>query len=211
VAAEARALTKAYGEGDTSRVVLDRFSARFERGSLYAVTGPSGSGKTTLLNLLAGLERPTSGTAIVDGRDLSTLDRAGRAAVRRDSVGYVAQQPTLFPFLSARENVELALMLRGRAQGALEILTEVGLAERAEQHVERLSAGERLRAAIARALAVRPALLLADEPTSRLDEANAAAIAELLGRLAREVGTAVVCATHDPVVLDRADEQIALA
>ncbi len=211
VAAEARALTKVYGEGDTSRVVLDAFSARFERGSLYAVTGPSGSGKTTLLNLLAGLERPTSGTAIVDGRDLATLDRAGRAAVRRDAVGYVAQQPTLFPFLSARENVELALTLRGHGESALEILTEVGLAERAEQRVERLSAGERLRTTIARALAIRPVLLLADEPTSRLDEANAAAIAELLGRLAREVGTAVVCATHDPVVLDRADEQIALA
>jgi ABC-type lipoprotein export system ATPase subunit len=212
VAAQARGLTKVYGEGDTARVVLDGFDARFERGSLYAVTGPSGSGKTTLLNLLAGLERPTSGTVLVDGRELTELDRAGRAAVRRDAVGYVAQQPTLFPFLSARENVELALTLRGRLDAsALEILTAVGLAERAEQRVERLSAGERLRAAIARALVVEPALLLADEPTSRLDEANAAAIAELLGRLAREVGAAVVCASHDPVVLDRADEQISLA
>jgi ABC-type lipoprotein export system ATPase subunit len=211
LAAEARGITKVYGEGDTARSVLEGFSARFRRGTLSAVTGPSGSGKTTLLNLLAGLERPTSGTAIVDGHDLSLLDRAGRAAVRLESIGYVAQQPTLFPFLSARENVELALALRGRSEGALEILAEVGLAERAEQRVERLSAGERLRATIARALVVRPALLLADEPTSRLDEANAAAIAELLGRLAREVGAAVVCATHDPVVLDRADEQIALA
>jgi ABC-type lipoprotein export system ATPase subunit len=212
VAAEARDLTKVYGEGDTARVVLDGFDARFERGSLYAVTGPSGSGKTTLLNLLAGLERPTSGSAVVDGRELTMLDRSGRAAVRRDAVGYVAQQPTLFPFLSARENVELALTLRGRHdESALEILTDVGLAERAEQRVERLSAGERLRAAIARALVVEPALLLADEPTSRLDEANAAAIAELLGRLAREVGAAVVCASHDPVVLDRSDEQISLA
>jgi ABC-type lipoprotein export system ATPase subunit len=211
IAAEARALTKVYGDGETARVVLDGLSARFERGSLYAVTGPSGSGKTTLLNLLAGLERPTSGSAIVGGRDLSTLDRTERALVRREAVGYVAQQPTLFPFLSARENVELALTLRGRDESALEILAEVGLAERAEQRVERLSAGERLRAAIARALAIRPALLLADEPTSRLDEANAAAIAELLGRLAREVGAAVVCATHDPVVLDRADERIPLA
>jgi ABC-type lipoprotein export system ATPase subunit len=210
-AAEARSLTKVYGDGETARVVLDGLTARFERGSLSAVTGPSGSGKTTLLNLLAGLERPTSGSAIVGGRDLSTLDRAERAAVRRKAVGYVAQQPTLFPFLSARENVELALTLRGRDESALEILAEVGLAERAEQRVERLSAGERLRAAIARALAVRPALLLADEPTSRLDEANAAAIGELLGRLAREVGAAVVCATHDPVVLERADEQIPLA
>jgi ABC-type lipoprotein export system ATPase subunit len=211
IAAEARALTKIYGGGETARAVLRGLSARFERGSLSAVTGPSGSGKTTLLNLLAGLEQPTSGSAIVGGRDLSTLDRAQRAALRREAVGYVAQQPTLFPFLSARENVELALTLRGRDESALEILAEVGLAERAEQRVERLSAGERLRAAIARALAVRPALLLADEPTSRLDEANAAAIGELLGRLAREVGAAVVCATHDPVVLDRADEQIPLA
>jgi ABC-type lipoprotein export system ATPase subunit len=206
-AAEARAVVKAYGR----RVVLDGLDARFERGSLYAVTGPSGSGKTTLLNVLAGLERPTSGTVTVGGRELTELDRAGRASVRREAVGYVAQQPTLFPFLSARENIELALTLRGHDENALELLTEVGLAERAEQRIDRLSAGERLRAAIARALAVRPALLLADEPTSRLDEANAAAIAELLGRLARDVGSAVVVATHDPVVLDRADVQIPLA
>jgi len=210
IAAEAHALGKEYG----GRVVLDAFSAAFQGGTLSAVTGPSGSGKTTLLNLLAGLELPSAGSVVVLGKALETLDRAGRAAVRREAIGYVAQQPTSFPFLSARENVELALSLRGRAatapSEALELLAAVGLADRAEQRVGRLSAGERLRATIARALAVRPALLLADEPTSRLDEANAAAIAELLGRLAREGGTAVVVASHDPIVLERADDRIAL-
>jgi putative ABC transport system ATP-binding protein len=115
------------------------------------------------------------------------------------------------PFLSARENVELGLRLHGASpDGALAALDAVGLAERAEQRVERLSGGERLRVAIARALAPQPDVLIADEPTSRLDEANALAVAALLSRLAREWGAAVVVASHDPLVVDHADEQIRL-
>jgi ABC-type lipoprotein export system ATPase subunit len=180
-----------------------------------AVTGPSGSGKTTLLRLLAGLERPSEGDVVVVGTSLAGLDRAGRARLRREHVGFVAQSTELVPFLTAEENLELALELRGvqteRVPRALDALRSVGLADLAGQRVTRLSAGERQRVAVARALAARPELLLADEPTARLDGANALALVALLSRLARERGTAVVCATHDPYVIDQADEVLPLA
>jgi putative ABC transport system ATP-binding protein len=145
---------------------------------------------------------------------MAALDRAGRARLRREAIGYVGQQPGLTPFLSARENVELGLALHGIDDGterALEILEAVGLGERTEQRVERLSTGERLRVAVARALAPRPPVVLADEPTSRLDQANALAIAVLLARLAREHDATIVCATHDPIVVEQADDELALA
>ena len=177
------------------------------------MTGPSGSGKTTLLHLLAGLELPDGGAVTVEGADLTALDRTGRAALRRAKIAYVGQQAGLVPHLSALENVELALALRGISDGrlqALAALDSVGLAERAAQRVARLSQGERARVAIARAVASRPRLLLADEPTSRVDGANAIAVAILLARLARDTGAAVVCATHDPLVIEQADGRLVL-
>lgn len=207
---EARQVAKRFGD----TVVLDGFSAGFQAGRLHALTGPSGSGKTTLLHLLAGLDLPDEGSVVVDGVDLTTLDRAERAALRRARIAYVGQQVGLVPHLSALENVELALALRGvaepRAQ-ALSALEAVGLGERATQRVIRLSQGERARVAVARAAAARPAVLLADEPTSRLDGANAIAVAILLARLARDTGAAVLCSTHDPLVIEQADTQTALA
>jgi ABC-type lipoprotein export system ATPase subunit len=200
-------LTKHYGE----RLVLDGVDADFRSSSLTVVTGPSGSGKTTLLHLVAGLELPDSGEVDVLGTDVAVLDRAGRARFRRDHLGYVGQQPGLVPTLSATENVELALALRGLPpDGARDALVAVGLEERATQRVSRLSTGERGRVAIARALASRPQLLLADEPTSRLDQANALAVGALFARLARELGTAVVCATHDPLLIEQADAALVL-
>jgi len=207
VLARVRALAKSYG--DTR--VLAGLDAAFHGGRLCAVTGPSGSGKTTLLHLLAGLELPDAGTVEVDGVELTALDRAGRAAARRRAIAYVGQQAGLVPHLSALENVELALMLRGATdtrRDALHALESVGLGERVTQRVARLSQGERARVAIARAVATRPRLLLADEPTSRLDGTNAIAVAHLLARLARETGAAVLCATHDPLVIEQADEQL---
>jgi ABC-type lipoprotein export system ATPase subunit len=215
-AAEVRSLTRTYGRGATAVSAIRELDASFPARRLSVVTGPSGSGKTTLLHLLAALDVPDAGEVLVLGTDVGGLDRAARAAFRRDHVSLVGQQPGLIPFLSARENVELALALRetppdeARAR-ALETLTAVGLAERTEQRVGRLSSGERARVAIARSLAPRPELLLADEPTSRLDQANALAVAELLARLPLEQETAVVCATHDPVVIEHADAEIALA
>ena len=202
-----RELTKRYGE----RVVLDGVGVEFRSSSLTVVTGPSGSGKTTLLHVLAGLELPDSGAVEVLGTDIAGLDRAARARFRRDHVGYVGQQPGLVPTLSATENVELALSLRGLPpEGAREALVAVGLEDRATQRVSRLSTGERGRVAIARALAAQPELLVADEPTSRLDQANALAVGALFARLARELGTAVVCATHDPLLIEQADATLVL-
>ena len=208
---ELRSLEKRYGQTR----VFTGLSAVLEPGRLHVVTGPSGSGKTTLLQLIAGLELPDGGEVSVLGTVVPELDRAQRAAFRRGHIGLVGQQAGLVPFLSARENVELALALRETAGAdiplrALEALEAVGLGERAEQRVSRLSTGEQGRVAIARALAARPALLLADEPTSRLDQANAIAVGALFSRLVREWGTTIVCATHDPVVIEQADAELSL-
>jgi ABC-type lipoprotein export system ATPase subunit len=208
---ELRGVSKRFG----LTPVFDGLDAVFAAGSFQAVTGPSGSGKTTLLHLLAGLELPDGGEVVALGRSLSGLDRAARAAFRRDQVAIVRQEVGLVPFLSALENVELSLAIRGVATAeirdrALEALEAVALTERAEQRVQRLSAGERGRVAIARAVAARPALLLADEPSSRLDQANALTVAALLRALARDHCAAVVCATHDPLVIEQADAELAL-
>jgi ABC-type lipoprotein export system ATPase subunit len=212
VVAELRQVSKRFPRA--ALPVLDGISRRFESGTFTAVVGRSGSGKTTLLHLLAGLDLPSEGDVVVQGHELTGMSRSAVAAVRRKHVALVTQEPGLVPHLSARENVELALRIRGAADGvaagARAALEEVGLLDRLEHRADRLSAGERQRVAIARALAARPAVLLADEPTARLDEANARAVGELLGRLARESGTAVVCATHDAAVIDQADSELAL-
>ena len=210
--AEVRGVSKGYGRGDAFRPVLTDLHATFHAGRLCAVTGPSGSGKTTLLHLLAGLELPDEGEVLVDGKVISSLDRAGRARLRAGSVAFVGQEPGLTPFLSAAENVELALALHGSTNGgAVGAISAVGLTERAGQRVSRLSTGERGRVALARAIASGALLLLVDEPTSRLDEANALAVATLLARIARETGSAVLCATHDPILVEQADEELSLA
>ena len=202
-----RHVSKSYG----GRGVLDGLDATFHGGTLTAVTGPSGSGKTTLLHLLAGLELPSSGEVVVEGTAISDLDRAARAELRAGTIAFVGQEPGLTPFLSALENVELSQALhRANGDGAVEALADVGLSERVGQRVSRLSTGERGRVAIARALAARCRLILVDEPTSRLDQTNALSIAVLLARLARETGIAVVCATHDPLLIEQADEQLGL-
>jgi ABC-type lipoprotein export system ATPase subunit len=206
---------KSYGRGAQERLVLDGLDTSLLAGKLVAVTGPSGSGKTTLLQLLAGLRDPDEGEIVVLGRPLAGLDREERAAIRRRHLAFIGQDPGLTPFLSARENVELGLALRGvgpeeAQERALDALARVGLSERVEQRSGRLSAGERQRVAVARALAAGAELFLADEPTARLDEANALAVGALFAGLAREAGVAVVVATHDPLLVEQADETLAL-
>ena len=148
---------------------------------------------------------------MVDGTVVSGLDRAQRSELRAGTIAFVGQEPGLTPFLSAQENVELGQALHGTpGNGAFAALAQVGLSERAAQRVSRLSTGERGRVAIARALAARCRLVLVDEPTSRLDQTNALSVAVLLSRLARETGIAVVCATHDPLLIEQADEQLSL-
>jgi ABC-type lipoprotein export system ATPase subunit len=213
---ELRGLAKSYGSGARAHAVLAGFDASFERGRLAAVEGRSGSGKTTLLHLIAGLERPDAGSVIVAGAELGELDREALAAHRREHVGWVGQEPGLVPFATALENTLLALEIQhgGRAPEhepeARSWLERLGLADCADRAADRLSAGERQRVAIARALARRPAIVLLDEPTARLDQESAALVADLLVSAARVSQAAVVCATHDVLLTQRADDVIRL-
>jgi ABC-type lipoprotein export system ATPase subunit len=206
-----RGVSKRWGTSPTP--VFEDLDARFEAGVLHAITGPSGSGKTTLLHLLAGLDLPSAGEVRVRDVLLSELDRKARAEFRRKHIALVAQESMLVPFLSAYENVNTSLAIRGdngQGDSAADVLTAVGLRDRMTQRVSRLSAGEQTRVAVARALAAGPALLLADEPTARLDQSNAIELVRLLLDLARQTGTAVLCATHDPVVIEHADAELSL-
>jgi ABC-type lipoprotein export system ATPase subunit len=209
--AELADVSKAYG----ARTVFEGFDATFRRGALTAVTGRSGSGKSTLLAMLAGLERPDTGEVRVLEEPLSALDRDGLAGLRRGPVAYVGQEPGLVGFLTAQENVAFTLAVRGAdaasaGDRAREALVQVGLEARMTQRAARLSAGERQRVAIARALATGADLVLVDEPTSRLDQANAEAVSALLADAAAARSLAIVCATHDPLVVECAGTAIPL-
>ena len=211
VLVEARGVTRRFGH----EVALDTFAGVFPAATLTVVTGPSGSGKSTLLALLAGLDTPDEGEIVVGGTVLSELDRDGRAAFRRDCIGVVGQLPGLSGVLTARENVELSLTLREidgveARERAMDALAIVGLADHGERAVDRLSAGERERVALARAIAGRPSVLVADEPTARLDSLATLAVGGLLADLAREHGTTVICATHDPILGTLAGAEVAL-
>ena len=211
VVARTVSLAKSYGGEPVFRDLTLDLAA----GQLSAVTGPSGSGKSTLLHLLAALDLPSAGEVLVLGTSVSTLDATGRARLRREHIGLVTQGTDLVPFLTARESVELALALRGvsredASERATATLASVGLDELSGQRVSRLSMGERQRVAVARALATQPQLLLADEPTARLDEANARAVGRLFAELAATTGTAIVCATHDPVLIEHARTEVPL-
>lgn len=210
---EVRNVTKTYGGGTSAATPLRALSHSFAARRFHVITGPSGSGKTTLLQLLSGLELPSSGDVELDGQVISSLGRDARAILRGRAIGVVTQQETVIPFLSATENVELALALRGGGRASDDVrgvLAAVGLAERVDHRVSALSAGERARVAIARALAARPAVLVADEPTARLDQANALGITALFRRLADEAGVTVICATHDLIVVEQADAELPL-
>ncbi len=203
-------LTKVYNpEGEFPVRAVDAVSARIEPGELVAVMGPSGSGKTTLLNLIGGIDRPTSGRVTVAGTDLTTLSERRLIAFRRDRIGFVFQDFSLLPVLTALENVEFVMRLQGRPgeeceRRAGELLAEVGLAERAGCVPARLSGGQQQRVAVARALAARPALVLADEPTASLDARAAHGLLDIMERLNEREGTTFVFSTHDPRVIERA-------
>jgi ABC-type lipoprotein export system ATPase subunit len=209
-----RSLTFAYGHDGRRRTVLDGMSHDFAPGRMTAVTGRSGSGKSTLLKLLAGLERPDAGDVTVDRWALSTCDREQLARLRRERIGYMAQEPTAVAFLSALENLLVALDIRGfelddARSRAASVLAALRLFRPSRQRVSRLSAGETQRVALARALAGGRGLIVLDEPTSRLDEANAAIVADVLALAVRDRQT-IVCATHDPQVIDAADDVVEL-
>jgi putative ABC transport system ATP-binding protein len=207
------ALTKTYRSGGRELTVLYDISFAVDPGGFVAVVGPSGSGKTTLLGLLAGLDRPTSGTVHLDGADLTALDGDALARLRGGKVGFVFQSFQLIPTLTARENVQVPLELRGEAAAdrATELLERVGLADRADHYPAQLSGGEQQRVALARAFSTRPKVLFADEPTGNLDARTGAGIIDLMTELNRDLGTTLVLVTHDLDLAAHARRTIRLA
>lgn len=198
-----RQLTKSYRRGGQVVSVLTNISFDINSGEFIALMGPSGSGKSTLLNLIAGIDKPDSGSLKVNGRDIATLSEAELADWRAANVGFIFQFYNLMPVLTAFENVELPLLLtrlsRDQRQERVELaLSMVGLTDRVEHYPSELSGGQQQRVAIARAFITDPVILVADEPTGDLDRASADDILAMLQRLNREMGKTIIMVTHDP-------------
>ena len=204
-------LGREYQLGSELVVAVRDVSMEVHPGQFIAVVGRSGSGKTTLLNLMAGLDKATSGSVLLEGQDLAEMGEKQLTEIRRHKIGFVFQSFGLLPLLSAFENVELPLRISGvrageREQRAKDALEMVGLTRRSKHRPYELSGGEQQRVAIARAMVTRPPLLLADEPTGELDSTNARSIFGLFIEMVREQGISVVAATHDSTLLAMADE-----
>jgi putative ABC transport system ATP-binding protein len=215
LAISARGLVRDFRSGDGIVQVLRGVDLDVERGAIVGITGRSGAGKTTLLNILGGLDRPDAGTVVVEGAELGTLDEGALVRLRRETVGHVFQAASLVPILSAAENVEVPLRLRGaeprgRDARVAEVLDGVGLTPRAAHRPEELSGGEQQRVMVARALAARPPIVLADEPTAQLDHDTSRTIAALLRRAVAADGLTLVLTSHDPTLLEIADRVIEL-
>jgi len=206
-------LTQSYRSGTGTLTVLEDISFSVSAGEFLAIVGPSGSGKTTLLGLLAGLDRPASGKVWLDGAGLSTMDEDERAALRGAKVGFVFQSYQLIPTLTALENVQVPLELRGESDPgrARALLQRVGLGDRTGHYPAQLSGGEQQRVALARAFCTHPKILFADEPTGNLDQRTGADIIGLMTDLNREAGTTLVLVTHDPDLAGRARRILRLA
>ena len=210
---EARELTKEFTSGDQKLRVLRNVSFSVEQGDFVAIVGPSGSGKTTLLGLLAGLDIPTYGNAILDGVNLTQLDEDARARVRGEKVGFIFQTFQLIPSLNALENVQVPLELRGdrdARERARKLLDRVGLTARAHHFPVQLSGGEQQRVAIARACVNSPRVLFADEPSGNLDATTAQNILSLIEELNSELKSTVLLVTHDREIAARARRRISL-
>ena len=211
---EVRALTKSIHTGTHRVDILKGIDLEIPRGQFAAIMGPSGSGKSTLLGLLAGLDSPTSGQVLLDGEDITNLTEDQMALLRGRKIGFVFQSYHLIPTLTAEENVLLPMELAGANGGgrtrARELLDRVGLKGRFDHYPIQLSGGEQQRVALARAFALRPPILLADEPTGNLDTATGRAVLDLLLEIHREQGTTMVLVTHEQPLADRADRLIRL-
>jgi putative ABC transport system ATP-binding protein len=214
VAARGEQLTKVYGEGDTRVVALDGVDVEFPRGRFTAIMGPSGSGKSTLMHCMAGLDALTSGAAWIGSTELSGLDDKRLTALRRDKVGFVFQSFNLLPTLTALENITLPMDIAGTKPDQAwldEVVDAVGLRPRLGHRPSELSGGQQQRVACARALASRPDIIFADEPTGNLDSRSGADVLGFLRRSVRELGQTVVMVTHDPNAASYADRVLFLA
>ena len=211
---ELRDVSRIYGEGDAAVYALDRVSLSVFAGDFISIVGPSGSGKSTMLGLLGCLDVPSSGTITVGGDEITSMNDAGRTEVRGRTIGFVFQQFHLIPHLDALGNVETALLYRGfskseRHERAMDALSKVGLAPRADHRPVQLSGGEQQRVALARALVTEPRILLGDEPTGALDTRNAAMVMELFAELVSPE-RAIILVTHDLGVADTTDRKVSM-
>ena len=211
---QAEALGKQVISPEGNLTILRNINLSVKQGESLAVIGVSGSGKSTLLGLLAGLDTPSTGKVVLDGKDLSALDEDGRARIRNQSVGFVFQSFHLLPGLTALENTSLPLELANidnPGEQARQKLNEVGLAKRINHYPNQLSGGEQQRVAIARAFAGNPKILFADEPTGNLDQKTARIIIDLLFKMNKESGTTLIMVTHDNEIAKLCDRQIIIA
>ena len=202
-----------YGEGETAVDALRGVSVSFERGRFTGIMGPSGSGKSTLMHILAGLDRPSSGSVTVDGVELSDLDDGKLTQLRREKLGFIFQFFNLLPVLSAEENITLPLSIAGRdvdRDWFQRLIETIGLGDRVTHRPAELSGGEQQRVAVARALVNRPAVVFADEPTGNLDSASENEVLRLLRQAVDEFGQTVVMVTHDPHAASFADRLLVL-
>jgi putative ABC transport system ATP-binding protein len=211
---DGREITRRYGEGATTVDALRGVSIDVRRGELVAVMGPSGSGKSTLMHLLAGLDKPTSGTVTIAGTEITGLDDAKLTRLRRDHIGFVFQFFNLLPMLTTEENILLPLTIAGEKPDRAwldELLTKTGLATRRSHRPSELSGGEQQRVAISRALITRPTILFADEPTGNLDSKTGGEILDLLRDSVDSYGQTIVMVTHEPRAASIADRILFLA
>jgi putative ABC transport system ATP-binding protein len=207
-------LTRVYGEGETAVHALRGVTVSFPSGQFAAIMGPSGSGKSTLMHLLAGLDKPTSGSVIVDGAELAHLDDKGLTRLRRDRLGFVFQAFNLVPVLTAEENIVLPLTLAGKKPDKAwhdTLIAAVGLGDRLTHRPAELSGGQQQRVAVARALIHRPAVVFADEPTGNLDSHSSDEVLALLRQAVDEFGQTVVMVTHDAHAASIADRIVVLS
>ena len=213
---EIRDLSKIYNEDTEFPVAaVDHLSLTIEAGEFVAIMGPSGAGKTTLLNMVGGIDVPTSGEVFIDAENISALSQRELIAFRRDNIGFVFQDYSLLPVLTALENVEFVMQLQGRAaaecsQRAKQLLERVGLAEHLHKVPAKLSGGQQQRVAVARALAPQPRFIIADEPTANLDAHSTAELLDMMQALNQQEHTTFIFSTHDPRVIDRAKRVVVI-
>jgi putative ABC transport system ATP-binding protein len=206
-------LHRRYGEGEAAVDALAGVDVEFEPGRFAAIMGPSGSGKSTLMHCLAGLDRPTRGDVVIDGRPLSALDDRGLTELRRDRIGFIFQAFNLLPVLSAEENILLPLSIAGRKPDPAwyeQLVDAIGLRPRLAHRPSELSGGQQQRVAVARALISRPAVIFADEPTGNLDSASSSEVLQLLRMSVDQLGQTVIMVTHDDVAAEIADRIVVL-